>query len=93
MSKGHHVVLAGNPGHRGTMRDGDGGDSRRVSGRGQGLSLDAHAMETDAGKVPQTEGKMSDLIKGIGLCTASACGLHAAANWHPFLQSIASLFR
>ncbi len=50
-------------------------------------------METDAGKVPQTEGKMSDLIKGIGLCTASACGLHAAANWHPFLQSIASLFR
>ncbi len=49
-------------------------------------------MET-AAETPQAEGTMSELLKGLGLCTASACGLHAAANWHPFLNSIASLFR
>ena len=92
MSKGHHVVLAGNPGHRGTMRDGDGGYRRGVSGNDEGGSLDIQPMEA-AAQATQAEGKVSELFKGIGLCAISACGLGAAANWHSFLQSVSAFLR
>lgn len=36
---------------------------------------------------------MNQLLSGLGLCGLSACGITAAANWHPFLHSLAFFFQ